>query len=246
MDTSSQDTSSLGQCSADVTDAGGKKIHVSLQLDDIAVSTGDTSGTVEGLPLRVSGPDGNLCTATALTSRSPGYGISVGVTYEGGDPCGAGQTALRNVVRRLHGSPTKLSRPAGSLLDLDFCTLVDQTTITNVLGRGSDPTPYGMHGCTWDGGAATGYLDFDEKVLPSADDGETPVDLGGGVTGYQKLDTHSGKECTVEWLHRPTSDGHGEVVSFEYDNFHDDAGNDDACGKALTVVHALLPKLPHP
>lgn len=238
----SQDSSSLGQCSTDLTDAGGKELSLHLQLDDITINTGNTSGTVGGLPLIVDGPDGDDCTATALISRTPGFGVSLSVSYAGGDPCGAGQTALQNVVRRLHEGPARLPQKPGSLLALDFCTLVDETTITNALGRGSDAEPYGMHGCSWTGGTATGYLDYDIRVIP--DEG-TPVDLGGGVTGRQELEAGAGRQCTVSWLHLPTADGEGEVVSFQYDNYHDDAGTDDACGKAVAVAKALVPKLPH-
>ncbi|WP_431878125.1 DUF3558 domain-containing protein [Amycolatopsis sacchari] len=238
------DSSSLGECTVELTDVGGKNVRLDLKLDDITINPGAATGTVEGLPLLVRGPDGKSCSVTAVTSRSPGYGVNLDVSYQGGDPCGAGQLALRNVVRRLHSSPAKLSKPAGSLIDVDFCTILDEATITNVLGRGSDPTPYGMHGCSWNGGVATGYLDYDEKRVPAVGEGETQVDLGGGLTGVQELRSGSGRTCSIDWLHRPTADGEGEVVSFEYNNFHDDAANDDACGKALTVVKALLPKLP--
>jgi hypothetical protein len=241
----SQDSSSLGQCSADLTDTGGKDLALHLQLDEITINTGDTSGTVEGLPLIVDGPDGKSCTVTAVTSRSPSFGVSLYVTYDGGDPCGAGQTGLQNIMRRLHDNPARLAQPAGSLIAVDFCALVDEATVTTVLGRGSDASPYGMHGCSWSGGTATGYLDYNVKLVPAADGGETAVDLGNGVTGYQALDTSAGRQCTVEWLHRATADGEGEVVSFQYDNYHDDAGNDDACGKAATLAKAVLVKLPH-
>jgi hypothetical protein len=237
----SPDSSSLGQCSVDLSDVGGKELSLHLQLDEITVNTGTTAGTVGGLPLIVDGPDGKDCTATALTSRTPGFGISLYVSYDGGDPCGAGQTALQNVVRRLHDNPARLPQSPGSLVALDFCTLADPATITDVLGRGSDATPYGMHGCSWSGGTATGYLDYDIRTMPGEG---TPVDLGNGVTGSQQLETAAGRQCTVTWLHRPTSDGAGEVVSFQYDNYHDDAGADDACGKAATFAKALVPKLP--
>lgn len=240
----SQDGSSLGECSVGLTDTGGKELSLHLQLDDIAINTGDNSGTVEGLPLLVDGPDGKMCTATALTSRNPSFGVALYVTYDGGDPCGAAQTGLQNIVRRLHDNPAQLPQPAGSLIAVDFCALLDEAIITTVLGRGSDASPYGMHGCSWSGGNATGYLDYDVKLVPQAGDGETAVELGNGVTGYQQLESGAGRQCTVEWLHRPTADGEGEVVSFQYDNYHDDAGNDDACGKAQTVAKALLAKLP--
>lgn len=240
----SLDSSSLGECSVDLTDTGGKELSLDLQLDEIAINTGDATGTVEGLPLLIDGPDDDSCTVTAVTSRNPSYGVSVHVTYTGGDPCGAGQTGLQNIVQRLHNNPARLPQPAGSLIAVDFCTLVDQDTVTNALGRGSDESPYGMHGCSWSGGTATGYLDYSIKDAPDARGGGTPVDLGNGVTGYQVLETNTGRRCFIDWLHLPTGDGEGEVVSFQYSNYHDDAGNDDACGKSATLVRAVMPRLP--
>lgn len=240
----SLDNSTLGECQADLTDTGGKQLTLHVKLDEITIKTDGGSGTVEGLPLAMEGPDENGCTATAITSKNPGYGISMNARYPGGDPCGAAQTALGDILRRLHDNPARLPTVPGSLLDVDFCSLLDEPTITSTLGRGSAPQPYGLHGCSWSGGTASGYLDYDLRPAPGPDDGQ-PVDLGNGVTGFQKLDTTAGRECDIDWQHRPAGQGEGEVVSFKYDNFHDDAGNDDACGKAQTAAKALIPKLPH-
>jgi hypothetical protein len=241
-----QDASGLGECDNAVTDAGGKEITFDLKLGDFAIKATDQSGgTLEGLPVGVDKLDDTSCTVTAYTSQTDSSGITLQVDYQGGDPCGAGQTALQKVLQGLHGNPRQLPQPPGTLLPVDFCTLIDDTTLTNVLGRGSERSFYGLHGCSWSGGAAGGYLYYDDTGDPATDDGVTKVDLGGGVSGYQKLDTTAGKRCTISWLHRPTQDGNGEVVTFEYDNYHDDAGNDDACGKALTAAKAVLPKLPH-
>jgi hypothetical protein len=239
-------SSRLGECENTVTDTGGKQIDLDLLLGDIVVNTNQATGTVEGLPLTVDKLDDKSCSVVAVTSRSPGSGMTLRTTYEGGDACGAAQSALEKVVQRLHNKPGQLPQPSGSLIAVDFCAVVDDTTITNTLGRGSEKSPYGLHGCTWSGGTVTGYLDYDVTGAPSADDGETKVDLGGGLTGYQKLETNAGKRCAISWLHRPTQGDHGEVVRFQYDNYHDDAAADDACGKALTVVKALLPNLPRP
>ncbi|TNC22126.1 DUF3558 domain-containing protein [Amycolatopsis alkalitolerans] len=240
----SQDASSLTECSADVADAGGKDLSLNLQLDDITLKTRDASGTVGSLPLLEDGPDGSLCTVTAVTSRSPGYGISLRVTYDGGDPCNAGQTGLQGILRRLHDNPARLPQPPSTLLTVDFCAVTDENVITDALGRGSTGQVYGLHGCTWSGGSATGYLDYGIKPAPDAN-GATPVDLGDGVTGYQRLETGSGRRCFVNWLHLPMGNGSGEVVSVQYDNYHDDAANDDACGKAAAIARSVIPKLPH-
>lgn len=231
----------LGQCEVDLTDAVGKKLQVAVDLADLVVNS-DATGTIDGLPMSVDDRHDD-CAVDALTSKADGLGIQLTASYPGGDACGAAQAALHGALRRLHTDPPRLAQPAGSLVAVDFCTVVDDATITGALGRGSQPSGYGLHGCTWSGGVATGYLELDEKARPTAEDGQL-VDLGGGVTGYQKLETTSGKRCSIEWLHRPGGDREGEVVTFEYNNYHDDAGGDDACGKAQTVTKAALAKLP--
>jgi len=236
----STDFYELGQCDVDLTDAGGKKLSLDLQLADIVISP-KTTGTVEGLPLQSTDENGG-CDLAAVTDKTESLAMTMRVTYAGGDACGAGRTALQQVLQRLHTNPPRAAQPAGSLIPLDFCALVDDATIDNTLGRGSEKSFYGLHGCSWSGGLATGYLKFDTGSAPSTEDGEQ-VDLG-GVPGYQKMDTTAGKRCTIEWQHRATQDGEGENVSFQYNNYHDDAGNDDACGKAQIVVKSLVPKLP--
>lgn len=240
----SLDPGSLGECSVHVTDAGGKDLSLRLELADITLNTSAASGAIGGLPLLVDGPHATSCNVTGVTSRSPGYGIDLSADYAGGDPCQAAQTGLQGVLDRLHGSPAKLPQPPGSLLAVDFCAVADAGALADVLGRGSDPAVYGLHGCTWSGGVATAYLDYDVKTLPDASDG-TAVDLGNGITGYQKPDNGAGRACTLEWSHRPTGNGEGEVVTFQYENYHKDAGDDDACGKGVTVAKTLIPRLPH-
>lgn len=236
----------LGECHDQLTDAGGKQLTLALTLGDLLISSSDPEGTIEGLPLQVDKVDDTSCIASAFTDRNPGLGISVQVGYEGGDSCGAGQTALQKVLQRMHNNPTRLEQSKGTLLPLDFCTLIDDGTITSTLGKGSKGAAYGLHGCSWDGGNASAYFDYRETYAPTAEEDGRQVDLGNGITGYQQLETNAGKRCTIKWLHRPTKDDQGEVVSYQYENYHDDAGADDACGKALTAVKAALPKLPSP
>lgn len=241
VDPHSADVFKLGECGVDVVDAGGKKISLDLQLADLAINA-QVTGTIEGLPLEVNDDNGG-CDAAAITDKSDSLAMTVHVNYPGGDACGAGRTALQEVLQRLHTNPPRAAQPAGSLVAVDFCTVVEDSTITGVLGRGSKKSVYGLHGCSWSGGLASGYLEYDTALAPSTQDGDQ-IDLGGGLTGYQKLETNAGKRCTITWLHLPARDGRGEVVSFQYNNYHDDAGNDDACGKTQTVVKSLLPKLP--
>lgn len=233
---------SFERCTNVVHDAGGKRLQVNLSLADLVTNTAQASGSVQGLPLTTGKLGASDCNATAVTSRTPDFGITVGINYDGGDACGTGQTVLDKVVRKLHANPPKLPQPAGSGVTVDLCTLPDDALMTEVLGRGTVKSPGGLHSCDWTGGVARGNLTLEETSDPAADGG-TPVDLG-GVTGHQKLDTSVGRVCRIFWTQLPVRDGRGEVMSVEYQNDHDDAGNDDACGKALRIARAVLPKLP--
>ncbi|NYI87128.1 hypothetical protein HNR02_000451 [Amycolatopsis endophytica] len=237
--------SGLDECSIEVTDAGGKKVRLRLQFGYI-VSLMDAIGAIEGLPVYESKPDDGtpMCFLAAMTDRESSLSIGLQTTYEGGDPCGAGMTALREIVVKMHDGPPKQTRPANSVVPLDPCTLADDAVATEVLGRGTTKKPTGLHDCNWYGGNAQGDLRITETVDPTEGDDGTRVDLGGGLTGYQKEENRSSKSCTIVWKHLPTADGEGEIVKFEYTNYHDDAGGDDACGKARRIVDTILPKLP--
>ncbi|MDQ0376940.1 DUF3558 domain-containing protein [Amycolatopsis thermophila] len=235
----------LDSCSIKVTDAGGKEVRLSLQLGDFATSlNAEEMDPVEGLPVRQYKIDEESCTVTAVTSRDPDLGISLQVTYTGGDPCGAGMTALRRVVAKMHAGPPRLNRPSNSLVAVDPCALADDAVVTEVLGRGTTKNPSGLHDCGWSGGTADADLRFTETVEPEEGEDGTAVSLAGGVTAYQKKETNAGARCTIAWTHRRTGDGEGEIVKFEYDNYHDDAAADDSCGKARRIVETILPKLP--
>ncbi len=244
-------SSDLDSCSVEVTDAGGKQARLSLTMgDSIPLSIAPEAGVVEGLPVvenDLDNPDtaeNEGCVVSAVTHRTSSLGISVQVTYEGGDACGAGMTVIREVVARMHAGPPRLSRPANSAVPLDPCALADDAVVAEVLGRGTEKGASGLHDCHWSGGNADGYLRISETVEPSEGDNGTRVDLGGGVTGYQEKRTNAGNSCVIAWTHLKTGDGEGEIVKFTYDNFHDDAAGDDSCGKARRIVGTILPKLP--
>lgn len=236
----------LDACSVTVTDAGGKDLRLRLDLGTSPGINPQAVGAVEGLPLieQPSEDDDTVCFVYAMTSRDPAMAIGFQVTYSGGDPCGAGTTALRKVVAKMHAGPPEQNRPAGSVVPLDPCALIDPATATEVLGGDTTGNPAGLHDCYWSGGNATGYLRISDRVVPVEGEDGVRIDLGGGITAFQKEANVSGKSCEIAWTHLPTKDGYGEVVKFEYDNFHDDAANDDACGKARRVVDTIVPKLP--
>ncbi|NIH82068.1 DUF3558 domain-containing protein [Amycolatopsis viridis] len=238
----------LDGCGIHVTDAGGKEARLSLTMGELIDSTSQQAGAVDGLPVVENDlddpdtPENEGCIVSVLTDSVAGLGIAVQVTYVGGDACGAGLTVLREVVRKVHAGPPQQRRPANSAVSLDPCALADTAVVTEVLGRAT-AKPVGLHDCNWTGGTADGWLRISQTVKPSEDENGSRITLAGGITAYQKKETRSGSRCTIAWTHLETGD-EGEVVKFEYDNYHDDAAGDDSCGKARRIVDTILPKLP--
>ncbi|WP_157357473.1 DUF3558 family protein [Amycolatopsis nigrescens] len=241
-----QDPFGLDKCSNEVTDAGGKTIRISVQLGEPLIGVdNDISGTVEGLPLIERKQDTAACFVTAVTARAPDLGVTVQTRYEGGDPCRPGRSVLQKVLKKLRDKPAQYPQQQGSLMPVDLCTTADDAAVTELLGKDIKKEPFGLHGCTWtpNGSGPNATLNFRVATTPGTSDG-TEVDLGGGVKGFQKSRSESAAQCNIVFQHRPTTNGEGELVSFDYNNYLADAGSEDACGKALKVVKAVVPKLP--
>lgn len=236
----------LARCSNQVKDAGGKTIRVSVELGaGLGVSASKVNGVVEGLPLIEDKQDSSTCDVTALTSRSPDLGIMVNVTYPGGDPCKSGTAVLQKVVKRLHGSPPKYDVANGSLLTVDPCASLDDSAAREA-APAAKKTATGLHSCSWNGSGPSLLLDLRRGATPIAGDGYQKVDLGGGVSGFQKITTADTSECTVKWQHRPLGNDTAETVILDYTYYSGDPAKDDPCGKAVKLAKNILTKLPKP
>ena len=89
-------------------------------------------------------------------------------------------------------------------------------------------------------------LDLRRGATPIEGDGYQKVDLGGGVSGIQKINTAGTSQCTVKWQHRPLGTDTGETAIVDYTYDSGDASKDDACGKAVKLGKNVLPRLPKP
>ncbi|GAB3564671.1 DUF3558 domain-containing protein [Amycolatopsis endophytica] len=233
----------FGECGAEVTDAGGKTIRLNLRLAASLLTETAPGSAVEGLPLIVEEVD-ETCYARVITSRTDLTAIEVQASYEDSDACDPADRVAHDVIEQIHDSPAQLSRLDGSLVTVDPCATVDAAVTVEVFGRGGEERPSGLHSCAWHGSTADGTVRLDNTYLPREPDSGVRIDLGGGVTGYQELDTSGGQRCEITWTHLPVSPDQGEAASVEYDNYHEDAGPDDPCGKARRLVGTILPKLP--
>jgi hypothetical protein len=236
----------LGMCFNDVKDAGGKTIKISVQLGSSTIGGADkASGAVGGLPRIEDKADDGSCDVTALTGKAPDLGIRVNTVYTGGDSCRTAGGVLEKVVKRIHENPPKYTVEKGSLIDVDLCTVLDEQVAAEVVPAARKQAG-GLHVCSWLGSGPNLLLTFNRgaKTTESAD--YQPVDLGGGVTGFQKTKKTGPSDCSIRWQHRSTNGDVGENLALSYSYYSADVSKDDPCGKALKLVKNVITKVPKP
>ncbi|WP_410670718.1 DUF3558 domain-containing protein [Amycolatopsis sp. cmx-4-68] len=234
-------------CRNKVKDPGGKEIRFEVEIGSTLLPRADkTTGQAGGLPLRVDKTDDTDCTLAAMTALNPDLALLVTVAYAG-DPCRAGQTLVDAVVQKVHNSPEKYSTPAGTVLTADPCAMADTAVVASAVPS-AKPAPSGLHSCDWqsNGGNPTVTVEFLPGLPPLAGDGYSKVDLGTGVTAYQKKGTSSTSQCEVEWQHRPWQGDDVELAQVDYRNTSAQPDTDDPCGKAVAVAKNVVTKLPKP
>ncbi|WP_410616028.1 DUF3558 domain-containing protein [Amycolatopsis sp. lyj-109] len=230
-------------CSNKVKDPGGKEIRLELEIGSTVVPRTDkTTGVVSGLPLRVDKTGDTDCTVAVMTALNPDMALAVSVGYPG-DPCRPGQTFAAAVVQKLHDSPEKYPTPAGTVLTADPCAMADPAVVTAAVPA-AKPAPSGLHSCEWKDRGPTATVRFLPGLPPLVGDGYSKVDLGNGVTGFQKQATGGSARCKVEWQHRPWQGDDVELAQVDYQGYADNDA--DPCGKAVTVAKNVVTKLPKP
>jgi hypothetical protein len=201
------------------------------------------NGVVEGLPRIEDKQDNSTCYVTALTSRSPVLGNTVNVSYPGGDPCKPGTAVLQKVVKRVHGTTPKYNVAKGTLLTVDPCASLDDSAAKEAAPAAKKRA---IHSCSWNGSGPNLLLDLRRGATPIEGDGHQKVDLGGDVSGFQKIKTAGASQRTVKWQHRPLGNDTGETAIVDYTYYSGDASKDDPCGKAVKLAKNVLPRLPKP
>jgi hypothetical protein len=236
----------LGKCSNSIKDAGGKNIAISVELGNSSIlSATAATGAVGGLPRIEDKQDASTCLITAVTSRAPVLGITVQANYPGGDPCRPADTILQNVVKRVHDNPPKYAIAKGTLLNVDPCTAVDDSVADDVVPSARKAST-SLHACNWSGTGPNLAISFSIDSPPVEGSGFRKIDLGGGVSGFQKSKTTGSSECTINWQHRSIDAETGENVSVYYSYILTDGAKDDPCGKALKITQNVMTKLPKP
>ncbi|RSD13690.1 DUF3558 domain-containing protein [Amycolatopsis eburnea] len=241
-----QSSIAFDTCRNELKDPGGKTIRLEVELGNALLPGIDkTTGQVGGLPLRVNKSGDTDCTLAAMTALNPDLGITVSATYAGDDPCRPGRALLEAAVQKVHNSPEKYSTPPGTVLTADPCAMAD-TSAVSAVAPSAKSTPAGLHSCEWKGKDPKVTVKFLPGLPPIVGDGYSKVDIGGGVTAFQKQTSASASRCAVQWQHRPWEGDDVELAQVEYENYAAEASSDDPCGKAVTVAKNVVTKLPKP
>ncbi|MEV6828844.1 DUF3558 domain-containing protein [Amycolatopsis sp. NPDC051102] len=230
-------------CRNKVKDPGGKEIRLQLEIGSTTAPRADkTTGAVGGLPLRVNKTGDTDCSVAVMTALNPDLALEVTVTYAG-DPCRPGQTFAEAVVQKLHNSPEKYATPPGTVLTADPCAMADAAAVTSVVPA-AKAAPTGLHSCEWRDRGPSVTVGFLPGLPPIVGDGYSKVDLGNGVSGFQRPPPGDSARCKVQWQHRPWQGDDVELAQVDYQGYDDSTA--DPCGKAVTVAKNVVTKLPKP
>ncbi|MGH3433713.1 MAG: DUF3558 family protein, partial [Thermocrispum sp.] len=238
-------------CAVSVTDRGDKELRVALSLGERLYAGRDqATGGLDGLPL-IESRDDKSCTDKVLTEEDPDAGISLQVTYDDGEPCGASRKVLSKILQRLKSDPPQIEADDGSLLLVDPCTVLPESQVRDLLGSNTVTSPYLLHGCTITGasagtsGSVSVAFSFNYPPLESAN--ASKVELSSSVTAIQSYYNPETEVCQVEWEHKEfskPSSRDGEVVKVDYSSYTGDGKATDACKKAVRLAKAVVRELP--
>lgn len=232
------------ECANYMADRKGQELNITVTLGDSVGNAVDADQNISGLPAMENTLDsGDACFVTVITSTSPNLGIVVQVGGKADDLCGVGKAVMVSVVDRIRADPPVYDQVKGSLAEVEPCPLFTPEQLTEPLGGKADPRPFDLHQCSWSSQAAS--LDVRMRIGFDPDKGNSgsPVDLGGGVKGYQEKTVSSTATCDVEWKHRPYAGDEAEIVSLKFEK-RAPAEGEDPCVPAQALAKSLISALP--
>lgn len=241
----------LGSCGNYMKDKDDKELNITLYVGESITASLDADLNIGGLPAIEDSTDSEACFVTAITSTTPNIGIKVQTSGDGKDLCEPARTVLTSAVEQIRTDPPTYDLPKGTLVDVDPCAIVDQAELDAAAGAPLDDEPYNVHWCAFRGEDVNVTAWFRSGYDPkeTASDRVQPIDLGGGITGYQELVTNTadGTSCRVEWAHRalPEGEDQAEVVTMYYDNYAPQQGS-DPCAPVQALAKLYIAALPKP
>lgn len=237
------------RCRHYMRDADEESLSFSIRVGETLTSSElDAKEKIGPFTADESTVEGACFVTLVLDQLDPPLGIELQTGYKADDPCPIGRKVATTMAERLV-SPDSLRTPEpGSLMDLDPCAFVEDLPGQAVDGA-TDATPYGLHQCEWrnDDGVAVelqfGANRYDPGVREEERRGDE-IDLGAGVKAYQLAAENIFPTCELSWLHLPTADEQGEVITVDVRDVR--TTGLDACAAAVEFGKSLVPTLPKP
>ncbi|MEU4740180.1 DUF3558 family protein [Actinosynnema sp. NPDC023658] len=238
--------SGFSRCSNFMKDKAGKDLAVTVEIGQtMTTEIKKADKQLAGLRSYEQVLENSACFVSVITQDEPGLGITVQIGYEDGDACAPGREVATSVVEQIKARAATRTPPKGSLITLDPCVLPDKAAVDAATGADYRMYPYGLHNCGWVGKDRELSLAFRETFIPDNrkfDDGQTEVDLGGGVKAYQVSNSTSFPSCEVKWVQRVGDDHEGELVEVKSAG---PKGTDfDRCATAVTFAKTVVGKIP--
>lgn len=238
----------FSECANYMEDADGEDLSITLDLGDSVTNAADAEQNIGGLPAMESELDsGDACFVTVVTSTSPNVGLVIQAGGSAKDLCAAGRTVMTGVVDAIRADPPEYDAAKGTLLTVDPCAALDAAALSAALGADDEGAPYNLHWCNWSVESTNLGLWFRVGFDPAAGDpAGNPVDLGGGVTGYQEADdTGQVASCELQFAHRRFDGEDTEIVHLFYDSSKPTKGA-DPCAASQALAKTLIATLPKP
>lgn len=234
-------------CRNYMENGAGESLSFTLRVgESVTASTvEEASNQLAGFKAGQSTVEGACFIILIVEEPEPDLGVELQVGLQTGDPCEPARVVAEAAGAKLRDGATARTPDAGSLLPVDPCEIAAEPA-QRIIAGADEPSPYGLHQCTFGVGGTEVELEFAHRYDPGggeeADRGE-PVDLGGGVTAYRSTRNDAFPVCELEWLHRKIGDdGRGDVVSVEMRDI-DEQGL-DVCGLADAFAKDLAGLLP--
>ncbi|WP_167464150.1 DUF4328 domain-containing protein [Nocardia brasiliensis] len=226
-------------------------------FDAPATVVGETS-----FGLTMLEPDrGGGCVRQVATTEGNGIEIEVGTLPNGRD-CEIATELVPRVLARLADSTSLVSVVAGSLIDVDPCTLVDRAVIRRAVGDERNRSmKNGVHVCRHSGNQTSLQVTLGQgldpdlpivapSLIPFEVDTRRAYEVRAGESIGEPTSSTSLPhrfECEVRYIHRSADLGRNETVAIQVgEDQSRGVDHATACTRARSVLAALLPNLPTP
>jgi hypothetical protein len=238
--------SGYSECNILITDKQTEKQSINLTVKigaDLLSPPKQTSKSIRGLGVfETSGT--SSCSQNAITDKD--YGIVAQVFWEGGDMCAAAAKVMESVVKQIAEKPPIYPETPGSLVTLNPCAAIDDTTARGILGVAGSKRKYGIRSCLYQADLVVVAVDYtigDDPFTSNSSRSPARVDVNEKVKGAsQYRSSISQKKCIIEWTHRALSGNRNENVRVSFERTPEDT-KEDPCAKTMAAAKAVAGKL---